>query len=750
MDEPERQPAGLANLQLVLELRQGAPEFLGARDQRGDPFPLVHESVAFRARVEGEPEDADRVPLARPEKRGRHGQVVVDAGEGDRLVDALAPHGRRGLGWRAPVGDRPRRPPEHVPDLLLGEACDDRRPQHDEERPRLLSVWIVRGIEHLLRRDALEHVEEVERAPHRRVEEDPRMSTKGLREAGQVGDAGVRDDQLRLRIGLDELLEVLGDRRKPSPAVNEDWHASLGCEREDGSQAVVVEVEPLRAGMELDPSRPAIEAPRRLLDRLLGEIESREGDENAAGLFRRLERAVVRRPEGRLAIGLVEAERKRVTDSIALQEGEQIVERCDEAVDVAADVNVRVEELGAFGEQRGDLVVIHLDERACSLQGVIHRVWNLPQVAFLAVADVLIFADTIRSPELRHEVPVPMPDPLIYAERNGDRYVFVGSLEIPRIDGHDGLVVVPNEELGVDELFSNGIPWHDAERELVLRACRKIGLEDAVTPREFPLDAADYLRANGISLRADGSLFDERRRAKNESELAGIRRAQAAAERAMHAIRARLREGGDLTSEDLQAEALRSFSESGVIAPDMLIVSHGEQTAVGHEPGHGAIREGEPVIADLYPQDSVSGCYADMTRTFCLGEPPEELTRYHGLVKEALDRAVEAVRPGVTGKELHQMTCELFQEHGFLTQLNKDPSKPLEDGFFHSLGHGVGLEVHELPSLGRSGEELVPGDVLAVEPGLYRKGFGGCRLEDLVRVTDDGAEILTDFPYDLS
>jgi Xaa-Pro aminopeptidase len=93
--------------------------------------------------------------------------------------------------------------------------------------------------------------------------------------------------------------------------------------------------------------------------------------------------------------------------------------------------------------------------------------------------------------------------------------------------------------------------------------------------------------------------------------------------------------------------------------------------------------------------------------------------------------------------------CELFQEHGFPTQLNKDPGKPLEDGFFHSLGHGVGLEVHELPGLGRTGEELVAGDVLAVEPGLYRKGFGGCRLEDLVLVTDDGAEVLTNFPYDL-
>jgi len=366
------------------------------------------------------------------------------------------------------------------------------------------------------------------------------------------------------------------------------------------------------------------------------------------------------------------------------------------------------------------------------------------------VPDVLIFADTIRSPELRHEVPFPTPDPFVYAEHDGARYVFIGSLEIPRIERLDSLVIVPLEELGVDEVFASGMPWYDAARELVLRACRKIDLTDAVTPRDFPLDAADYLRANGVSLRADGPLFELRRRAKNESELGGIRRAQAAAERAMDAIRARLREGGEVSSEDLRAEALRAFSDAGMIAPDMLIVSHGGQTAVGHEPGHGPISEGEPIVADLYPQDPESGCYADMTRTFCLGEPPEELARYHALVKEALERAVEAIRPGVTGKELHQMTCELFQEHGFLTQLNKDPSKPLEDGFFHSLGHGVGLEVHELPALGRSGEELVPGDVLAVEPGLYRKGFGGCRLEDLVLVTDDGGEVLTKFDYDLA
>ena len=363
--------------------------------------------------------------------------------------------------------------------------------------------------------------------------------------------------------------------------------------------------------------------------------------------------------------------------------------------------------------------------------------------------DVLIFADTIRSPELRHEVPVPIPDAFIYAEKNGSRYVFVGSLEIPRIQELDGLKAVPLEELDVDELYSRGLPWYEAERELVLRACRKIGVEDAITPREFPLDAADHLRANGVSLQARGEVFDERRRVKNDFELTGIKRAQAAAQNAMGKIRDRLREG-DTSCEELQAIALRSFSEDGVIAPDMLIVSHGEQTAVGHEPGHGPIAEGEPVVADLYPQDPVSGCYADMTRTFCVGDAPDELVRYHALVREALERVYEAVRPGITGRDLHRLACELFQEHDFPTQLTKDPSKPLEDGFFHSLGHGVGLEVHELPSLGRLGTELVAGDVLAVEPGLYRTGFGGCRLEDLVLVTDDGCEILTDFPYDLA
>ena len=87
------------------------------------------------------------------------------------------------------------------------------------------------------------------------------------------------------------------------------------------------------------------------------------------------------------------------------------------------------------------------------------------------MGDLLIYGDTVRSPELRHEVPVPVPDPFLYAERNGSRYVFVGSLEVPRMQDLDGIEAVPLDDLGIDELIAQGLRTHELDRELVLRAC---------------------------------------------------------------------------------------------------------------------------------------------------------------------------------------------------------------------------------------------------------------------------------------
>jgi Xaa-Pro aminopeptidase len=120
------------------------------------------------------------------------------------------------------------------------------------------------------------------------------------------------------------------------------------------------------------------------------------------------------------------------------------------------------------------------------------------------------------------------------------------------------------------------------------------------------------------------------------------------------------------------------------------------------------------------------------------------------LCRTSLDAALARIRPGAHGTDVWAAACEPFEAAGWPTQRTKAPGEALDDGFAHGLGHGVGLEVHERPNLGRLGDELVAGDVIAIEPALYRAGFGGCRLEDVLLVTGDGFERLTDFPYDLT
>ena len=108
------------------------------------------------------------------------------------------------------------------------------------------------------------------------------------------------------------------------------------------------------------------------------------------------------------------------------------------------------------------------------------------------------------------------------------------------------------------------------------------------------------------------------------------------------------------------------------------------------------------------------------------------------------------IRPGRTGRELHELACELFADAGYQTQLHKQPGEVLEDGFFHGLGHGVGLEVHEAPSLGRARHDAGRRRRRHGRAGPLPSGYGGLRLEDLVLVTEDGHEVLTDYPYDLT
>jgi Xaa-Pro aminopeptidase len=312
----------------------------------------------------------------------------------------------------------------------------------------------------------------------------------------------------------------------------------------------------------------------------------------------------------------------------------------------------------------------------------------------------------------------------------------------------------------VDELVESGIEPRELVAQLAVRAVESLGLKQATVPENFPVWLADRLRAAGVALAVDQDLFDDRRRAKTEAQLAGMKRAQRAAEAAMDACRELLRrseirgeelllDGEQLTVERVKADMNVVFAAHDTTA-DEYIVAPGAQGAAGHDMGSGPIRPSTPLVVDIFPRDNASAVYTDMTRTFVVGDVPDEVREWHRLVKEALDKAIAEIRPGVGGRALFDGTCDIFEAAGEPTQRTKKPGETLGDGFFHSLGHGVGLEVHEEPGMGRlSRKPLVPGDVVTVEPGLYRVGYGGVRLEDIVLVTENGAENLTNYPYDL-
>jgi Xaa-Pro aminopeptidase len=377
------------------------------------------------------------------------------------------------------------------------------------------------------------------------------------------------------------------------------------------------------------------------------------------------------------------------------------------------------------------------------------------------VADVIVHGDTLRTPELRHEVPVGVGDPFLYFERDGARHVVIHAMEAPRLRQLDGVELHTWEEFGADELRAAKLPGPELREEVHLRALQRLGVSSAVVPAAFPLVLADKVRGAGIELAVDQGVFDDRRRVKNAAELAGIRRAQRAAEAGMTVARDLLRraepgdgglvaDGSPLTVERIKAAMLLAFVEAGTSSEE-LILSHGAQCAIAHHMGEGWIQPDESIVIDVWPKDPETGCYADMTRTFVVGDPGDDLRAWHAAVKESLDRSLAAIRAGAETRDVYDASCEPIEAIGQPTQRTKEPGTVLENGFFHGLGHGVGLEVHEEPGFAIvSTGKLRAGDVVTVEPGIYRQGFGGVRLEDLVLVTDGGYESLTDFPYDLT
>ncbi|GAA0654996.1 M24 family metallopeptidase [Salarchaeum japonicum] len=285
----------------------------------------------------------------------------------------------------------------------------------------------------------------------------------------------------------------------------------------------------------------------------------------------------------------------------------------------------------------------------------------------------------------------------------------------------------------------------------------EFGVESVLVNERFPLATADGLRDHGVSVDVDDDdTVGTIRATKTAAEVEHVKAAQDANEAAMRAAQTLIEaatvrdgvlhyEGDPLTSERVKEEIEVTLLRHGC-SLDETIVACGESASIPHDRGSGPLRADETIIIDIFPRDKETKYHADMTRTFVKGDATDEAREFYDITREALDAAFDALEPGATGEDVHHAVCDVYEDAGYPT-LRSDPST--ETGYIHSTGHGVGLDVHEAPSVSTNAtDELEPGHVVTIEPGLYDPDIGGVRLEDIVVVTEDGYENFTDYPLD--
>jgi Xaa-Pro aminopeptidase len=374
-------------------------------------------------------------------------------------------------------------------------------------------------------------------------------------------------------------------------------------------------------------------------------------------------------------------------------------------------------------------------------------------------APLLFYADGYRFPDVFHLTKFLSPDPIIALEDGKEIVVVANSLEEGRVRKQSRATSVFNiDAFGAKEFSAKGISREELDANVIARFLASRGTKKVGVAAYFPLGMAERLRSLGIEVAVTD--LGERRRAKRPDEIEALDAAQRATEDAwakgVDALK-RTTAGKDkvlhLDGEPFTAERLRAIVEGRLLelgyASDGAIIAPGPQAADPHMIGSGPIHLGEPVVMDIFPQHKTTRYWADMTRTVSKGEPSAEILKMYEVVKRAQDAGIKALKPGVTGRSIHEMVEDIIFAAGYDTlrpgqQHGTRANGALPKGFIHGLGHGVGLEIHEAPSVGRGGTSpLLAGDVVTVEPGVYDPEIGGVRLEDMLVITETGSRNLT-------
>jgi Xaa-Pro aminopeptidase len=261
------------------------------------------------------------------------------------------------------------------------------------------------------------------------------------------------------------------------------------------------------------------------------------------------------------------------------------------------------------------------------------------------------------------------------------------------------------------------------------------------------------LESEGIGIEVDGRSLAARRRKKTGGQILAVERVQRICEQAMESVRSflagcpvrngfLLESGRPLTAGQVRAHIEVFLLERGLEAADT-IAAPGKGGADPHWRGEGPVRKGVPIIVDIFPRSRSSRFHSDMTRTFVVGRASRTVSEMHQAVCEAQDAAFGVLERGAFLPEVHRAVCSVLEKRGFGVP---EGGHPPRRGLLHGTGHGLGLDVHELPSVSTVAANFEPGDVVTIEPGVYDRRVGGVRMEDVVACMPDGTvRFLTQF-----
>lgn len=370
--------------------------------------------------------------------------------------------------------------------------------------------------------------------------------------------------------------------------------------------------------------------------------------------------------------------------------------------------------------------------------------------------DILLFASPNNSSDMRWFTNFSCGDAFLAFTARGKKIAAITLLEIVRFRQQSGFDVVLDFGAELAKLRETNPSANTPE--LIAHFAKRYKVSSWTVPADFPAGLFVKLHQLGVKLSVGSSPFFPQRVIKTEEELEKIRAGNRAACAGFKAVEKILKEsvidkkgfvnwqGKTLTSETLRAAIDHACLDEGGINVEGLIAAAGDQGADCHCSGFGPIRANQLIVCDIFPRIAATGYFGDMTRTYLKGKASPEQRKLVETVKKAHDKAMLNVRAGIAGYDVYKSTVEFFADAGYKTGVVDGAPT----GFFHGLGHGVGLDVHEAPNLGGRSvmtDPLRENMVVTIEPGLYYPGIGGCRIEDVVVVRKDGCELLSKHPY---